>query len=59
MVAPALCLHDEQVKWRHDGYIVDLRHVGREDRREVDGAGDGCVDVDAAMLGMPAGKMAY
>ena len=38
VVPPALHLHHEQVKQRHDGYIVDIRGVGREDRREIYGA---------------------
>ena len=38
VVPPALDLHHEQVKQWHDGCIVDLGRVGREDRREVDGA---------------------
>ena len=53
VVPPAVCLHDEQVEQRHDGYIVDMRSVGREDRREVDDAQSQYVDFDAAAVGVP------
>ena len=53
VVPPAVCLHDEQVKQRHDGYIVDMRSVGREDWREVDDAQCQYVDFDAAAVGVP------
>ena len=59
VVPPALRLHHEQVKQRHDGYIVDIRGVGREDRREVDGVRRQYIDFDAAAVCMPAGKTAH
>ena len=59
VVPPALRLHHEQVKQRHDGYIVDLRCVGREDRREVDGARSQYIDFNVAAVGVPAGKTAH
>ena len=59
VVPPALRLHDEQVKQRHDGYIVDLWRVGREDRREVDGARSQYINFNAAAVGVPAGNTAY
>ena len=58
VVPPALRLHDQQVKQRHAGYIVDLWRVGREDRREVDGARSQYIDFNAASVGVPAGKTA-
>ena len=59
VVPPALRLHDEQVKQRHDGYIVDLWRVGREDRREVDGARSKYINFNAAAVGVPAGNTAH
>ena len=50
MVPPAVCLHDEQVEQRHDGYIVDMRSGGRE---EVYDAQSQYVDFDAAAVGVP------
>ena len=58
MVPPALRLH-HQLKQRHDGYIVDIRGVGREDRREVDSDRSQCIDFNAAAVGVPAGKTAH
>ena len=59
VVPPALRLHHEQVKQRHDGYIVDLRCVGREDRREVDSARSQYIDFNVAAVGVSAGKTAH
>ena len=58
MVPPALRLH-HQLKQRHDRYIVDIRGVGREDRREVYSAQSRYIDFNAAAVGVPAGKMAH
>ena len=59
VVPPALRLHDEQVKRQHDGYIVDLGCVGREDRREVDGIRSQHVDFDATVVSVPAWETAH
>ena len=59
VVPPALRLHDEKVKQQHDGYIVDLGCVGREDSREVDGAQSQYVDFDATVVGVPAWETAH
>ena len=59
VVPPALRLHHEQVKQRHDGYIVDIRGVRCEDCREVDGVRRQYIDFDAAAVCMPAGKTAH
>ena len=59
VVPPDLRLHDEQVKQQHDGYIVDLGCVGREDRREVDEVRSQHVDFDATVVGVSAWKTAH
>ena len=40
-------------------YIVDLWRVGREDRREVDGARSKYINFNAAAVGVPAGNTAH
>ena len=56
VVPPGLCLHNKQVKQRHDGYIADLWCSRGEDRRKFDGARSQYVVFDAVMVGSPAGK---
>ena len=59
VVPPALRLHHEQVKQRHERYVFDLGRVGRGDRGGVDGARGEYVEFDATAVGVPAGKMAH
>ena len=48
--------HNEQVKQRHDGYIVDLGRVGSQDRREVLVLEVSMSTLNAVVAGDPAGK---